>query len=156
MPVTAAVRELRSAGVEYEPFVYDYNTYPGAVGAAEYIGVDPHLTAKTIVFVAEDGAGVVVLMHGDLEVSTKKVARHLGTKRVVAADQSQGTRITGYVFGGTSPLGMRTNPPVVAQATLDDLDRVYVNAGSRGFVVGINPGDLMQLTNAQLTDVAAE
>lgn len=155
-PVTQAVRVLRKHGADYSEHVYDYDRYPGAEGAAEFVGVDPHLTAKTIVFVTEGGDGVVVLMHGDVEVSTKKLARALGAKTTRPATQREADRVTGYQFGGTSPLGMRSNPPVIAQPTLADLEIVYVNAGSRGFVIGIDPRSLLELCAAKTVDVAVE
>lgn len=155
-PVTNAIRTLRQARVEFSEYLFDYERYPGAHGAAEYLGVDPHLTAKTIVFTTDTGGGAVVLMHGDLEVSTKKLARVLGVKSTRPATQREADRVTGYQFGGTSPLGMKTNPPVVAQETLPLLDLVYVNAGSRGFLVGISPITLIDLTGAIEADVAVD
>jgi Cys-tRNA(Pro) deacylase len=155
-PVTPAVRALRDAGVEYTEHVFDYRRYPGAHGAAEFLGVDAHLTAKTIVFSTDDGSGAVVLMHGDREVSTKKLARLMGVKSAAPATQREADRLTGYRFGGTSPLGMRSDPPVFAQTGLTDLDKVYVNAGSRGFLVGIDPTVLIEITNAVVADVATD
>lgn len=155
-PVTRAVRVLRDAGVAYTEHVFDYERHPGAEGAAEALGIDPHLTAKTIVFTTEAGDGVLALMHGDVEVSTKKLAREMGVKSVRPATQREADRLTGYQFGGTSPLGTRTELTVYAQATLADLEKVYVNAGSRGFLVGIAPETLFRLTGAQTADVAAD
>jgi Cys-tRNA(Pro) deacylase len=155
-PVTAAVRVLREAGVEYTEHVFDYERFPGAHGAAEFLGVDPHVTAKTIVFTTADGGGAVVLMYGDREVSTKKLARVLGVKSTRPATQREADSLTGYRFGGTSPLGMRSDPPVFAQTGLVDLDLVYVNAGSRGFLIGIDPHALIELTGARLADLATD
>ena len=101
-PSTNASRVLRAAGVGYTEHVFDYRRYPGAEGAAEYLGVDPHLTAKTIVFTTGRGPGLVVLMHGDLEVSAKKLARAVGVKTARPANQREANRITGYRFGGTA------------------------------------------------------
>ena len=155
-PVTPAVRVLRDAGAPFSEHIFDYRRYPGAEGAAEALGIDLHLTAKTIVFTTDAGDGVVALMHGDREVSAKKLARELGVKSVRPATQREADRFTGYRFGGTSPLGMRTDLPVFAHETLDGLDIIYVNAGSRGFLVGIAPGILFDLTGARLADVAAD
>lgn len=155
-PVTNAVRALREAGAEFEEFVFDYRRHPGAEGAAEALGVDLHLTAKTIVFTTDSGDGVVVLMHGDREVSTKKLARALEVKSVQPATQREADRFTGYRFGGTSPLGMKSDLPVFAQPTLADREVVYVNAGSRGFLIGIDPGTLIELTGAVLADLAVD
>ncbi len=153
--MTPAVRALRQSGVEYEGHVYDYDRFPGALGAAEYIGVDPHLTVKTVVFATSDGDGVIVLMHGDLEVSQKELARILDVKSTAPATQNQADRWTGYRFGGTSPLGTRTRLPVLAERSIADLPIVYVNAGSRGFVIGINAQELLDLCGARLVEVSA-
>lgn len=156
VPSTNAMRALRAAGAEYSPHVFDYRRFPGAAGAAEHLGVDLYEMAKTIVFVTDAGRGAVVLMHGDREVSVKKLARELGVKSVRPASAPEANRLTGYQFGGTSPLGMRNDIPVYAQESLADLSIVYVNAGSRGFLIGIEPHSLIDLTNAVLADVAVE
>lgn len=155
-PSTRAVQVLRSAGVEYTEHVFDYERYPGADGAAEYLGVHPHLTAKSIVFTTDTGEGVIALMHGDLEVSVKKLARAMGVKSVRPATQREADRFTGYRFGGTSPLGTRTELGVYAQRSLAGLDVVYVNAGSRGFLVGLDPDVLIELTGAVVADIAVD
>lgn len=155
--MTRAIRVLRDAGAVFDEHLFDYESHPGADGAARALGLDVHQTAKTIVFTTDDGGGgAVVLMHGDIEVSTKKLARIMGVKSVRPATQREADRITGYQFGGTSPLGMRSNPAVFAQDSLLDLDRVYVNAGSRGFLVGIDPRTLLEVTGAVIGDVAVE
>ena len=155
-PTTAAIRVLRHAGATYSEHIFDYERYPGAMGAAEALGIDPHLTAKTIVFTTDGRQGVVALMHGDLEVSTKKLSREMGVKSLRPATQREADRFTGYRFGGTSPIGMRTELPVFAQPSLADPDTVYVNAGSRGFLIGIDPVLLFDLTGARLADLAAD
>lgn len=154
-PVTAAVRRLRKAEVEYQPFIYDYRRYPGALGAAEAIGVGPHLTVKTIVLQTDAGDGVIVLMNGDREVSTKKMARLLGVKSTQPASQRNARRWTGYQFGGTSPFGTREELPIFAQTEIADLDAIYINAGSRGFVIRMSPADLVAVVNPKFVDVAA-
>jgi Cys-tRNA(Pro) deacylase len=153
-PNTPAIRAMRAAQISYTEYLYEYERYPGAHGAAEFIGIDPHLTAKTIVFATSDGEGVVVLMHGDLEVSTKKLARTLGVKSAEPATVEQGRRWTGYEFGGTSPLGLRTPLTILAERTLLDLPTVYVNAGSRGFVVGVDPVQLLKECAARMVEVS--
>lgn len=152
--MTPAVRVLKGAGVEYSEHLFDYMRHPDAEGAARFLGVEAYLTAKTIVFVTEVGGGVVVLMHGDVEVSTKKLARVMGAISTRPATEREGRHLTGYQFGGTSPLGMRRKNPVLAQETLIALETVYVNAGSRGFIIGIDPRVLVDLTGARLADVA--
>jgi Cys-tRNA(Pro) deacylase len=131
--VTPAVRVLKGAGVEYSEHFFDYVRHPGAGGAARVPGVETHLTAKTIVFVTEVSSGVVVLMHGDKEVSTKKLARVMGVKSARPATEEEGRQLTGYQFGGTSPLGMRREHPVLAEETLIALETVDVSRRQRGF-----------------------
>lgn len=155
-PVTQAVRALRDAGVEYTEHPFDYRRHPGAEGASTALGIDLHHTAKTIVFTTDEGGGAVVLMHGDYEVSTKKLARVMGVKSIRPATQREADRLTGYRFGGTSPLGMRSSPPVFAHQTLTSLERVYVNGGSPGFLVGIDTATLLDLTEAQVADLAVD
>lgn len=155
-PTTQAVRALRDAGVEYSEHLFDYKRFPGAEPAAEALGLDPHQTAKTIVFTNDEGDGAVVMMHGDAEVSAKKLARLLDVKTVRPATQREARKMTGYQFGGTSPLGMRTDPPVFIQESLTTLDEIYVNGGSRGFLIGIDPGMLVELTGAIADDIAVD
>jgi len=154
--VTQAIRVLRQADVTYSAHVFDHERHPGAEGAARALGLDVHQTAKTIVFTTDDGGGAVVLMHGDLEISTKKLARVMRVKSVRPATQREADRVTGYRFGGTSPLGMRSAPPVFAQESLLGLNTVYVNGGRRGFLIGIAPGTLIEITRAIVGDVAVD
>ncbi|MCI0426329.1 MAG: Cys-tRNA(Pro) deacylase [Actinobacteria bacterium] len=153
-PVTNAVRAMRAADIRYEPFVYDYERHPGALGAAEAIGVDPHLTVKTIVLETSEGEGVIVLMNGDHEISTKNLARLLGVKSVHPASLQRGRRWTGYEFGGTSPFGTRQKLRTFINAEIAGMDRVYVNAGRRGFVVGLAVSDLIRALSPEPADLA--
>ncbi len=153
-PVTTAIRAIRNAGIDYEPFLFDYDRYPGAIGAAQALGIDPHLTVKTIVFEASDGQGVIALMNGDYEVSTKALARHLGVKTVKPATADRARRWTGYEFGGTSPFGTRETLRLVAHTEIPTIETIYLNAGSRGFLVAINPGDMIRVLEPAIVDLA--
>ena len=154
IPATPAVDILRSAEVDYTTHLFDYGTHPGAMGAAEALGVEPSCTAKTIVFTTSEHRGVIVVMHGDREVSTKKLASTLGVKSVRPSSIDEAKAWTGYVFGGTSPLGLRKSLPVMIESSLLDLERVYVNAGRRGFLVGLDPSDLARLCEGVPVEVA--
>lgn len=152
--MTPAVRAMRDAGLEYSEHLFDYQTHPGALGAAEAIGVDPHEVVKTLVMAIDAGNGVLVLMHGDRKVSTKSLARLLGAKRAGPAPANQARRWTGYEFGGTSPFGTRRRLPVYAEKTIADLPRAYLNAGRRGFLVGLDPKPMLADLEAKLVNVA--
>lgn len=139
IPVTAAVRFLRSKGVDFNPHLFDYVEKGGTRYSADALGVDEHSVVKTLIFETSDGKPVAVLMHGDLEVSEKNLARRLGVKSVAPASPDKAGRWTGYVFGGTSPFGLRTAMPIFAEETIFDLEKIYINGGKRGFLVEISP-----------------
>jgi Cys-tRNA(Pro) deacylase len=154
IPSTPAVRELRRLDVPFEPYLYDYEAGGGTRQFADLFDVDEHAVIKTLVLEDDDGTPLIVLMHGDREVSLKAVARVRGAKRcaMCAADQAQ--RHTGYLVGGTSPFGTRKRMPILAQETIAGLGRVWVNGGSRGFIVGVSATDLVESLGVTLVDVA--
>jgi Cys-tRNA(Pro) deacylase len=141
-PITPAVRLLRERGIPFEPLLYDYEEHGGAPHAAEVLGVPLHNVVKTLVMESDGRKPLLVLMHGDLEVSTKQLARALQVKRVMPCDVHTAQRHTGYMVGGISPLGTRTPMPVYAESTVLELPRIYLNGGKRGFLVALSPADL--------------
>lgn len=153
-PVTPAVRAIRQAGIDYTAHLFDYARFPGAKGAADALGIDLHETVKTIVFQTSDGGGVIALMNGDHEVSTKTLARLMGVKTVEPAPAQLAKKWTGYEFGGTSPFGTRTPLPVYCHEEITTLDRIYINGGSRGFLVEMSTTDLMGLLRPTVAALA--
>ena len=141
-PMTTAVRLLLEKKVEFRPHEYVYEERGGTGHSASALGVSEHEVVKTIVMATDEGKPLIVLMHGDREVSTKQLARILNVKRVEPCDESTATRHTGYVFGGTSPFGTRHSLPVYVERSIFDLQRMFINGGKRGFLVEINPADL--------------
>jgi Cys-tRNA(Pro) deacylase len=154
-PVTPAVRVLRVKGVEFEPHLYDYEERGGTRHSAESLGVAEHAVVKTLVMETEGRKALIVLMHGDREVSTKQLARALGVKTVRPCKPETAQKHTGYVVGGTSPLGTRVKLPVYAERTIFELPRVYVNGGKRGFLVSLDPRALRALLPIEEVEVAA-
>ncbi len=148
-PITTAVRQLRAAGVNFTPRLYNYVEHGGTRVSSESLGVPEHSVIKTIVLETDQKQPLLVLMHGDLEVSTKQLARAIGVKHVelCAADVAQ--RHTGYQFGGTSPFGTRKKLPVYAEKTIFDLPMIYINGGKRGFLVEIDPKELKRVVGAE-------
>jgi Cys-tRNA(Pro) deacylase len=153
-PVTPAVRLLREKKVEFEPHLYDYVERGGTRHSAEELGVDEHAVVKTLVMETEAHKPLIVLMHGDREVSTKNLARHLGVKSVHPCDFAQAQRHTGYLVGGTSPFGTRAHLPVYVERTIFELPVIYINGGKRGFLVSIDPKVLRDLLPVEEVDVA--
>ena len=108
---------------------------------------------KTIVLQNEAKKGLVVVMHGDKQISTRNLARDLGMKHIEPADPKQANKWTGYLVGGTTPFGMKTRLPVYVEKSIWDLEKVYINGGKRGFIIGISPQALRTL-NPQDVQVA--
>jgi len=155
-PITPAVRLLREKKVEFEPHLYDYVERVGTRHSAEELGVDEHTVVKTLVMEAEAHRPFLVLMHGDREVSTKNLARHMGVKSVHPCDFAQAQKHTGYLVGGTSPFGTRIHMHVYAERTIFDLPLIYINGGKRGFLVSIDPKVLKDVLHAEEVEVAIE
>jgi Cys-tRNA(Pro) deacylase len=144
-PATPAVRVLRNAGVPFTEHLYRYEEHGGTSVSARELGVDEHEVIKTLVMEDDTGAPLIVLMHGDLEVSTKQLARAIGCKHVEPCRPDVANRHSGYLVGGTSPFGTRKTLRVYVERSILDLPRIYINGGARGFLVGIAPGDLVRV-----------
>ena len=145
---------LREHGVAYTEHPYTYEPRGGTAVSAREIGVDEHAVIKTLVMEDDRRRPMVVLMHGDREVSTKSLARFLGVKHVAACDPAVADRHSGYQVGGTSPFGTRRAMPVYMERTISGLAYVYVNGGRRGYLVGIAPADMTRVLQPVLVDVA--
>jgi Cys-tRNA(Pro) deacylase len=141
-PVTPAVRLLRQHGVEFEPHLYDYVEHGGTTRSSSELGVPEHQVVKTLVFETEARKPLIVLMHGDKQVSAKQLARHMGTKSVAPCKPEVAEKWTGYQVGGTSPFGTRTKLPVYVERTILEEPRIWINGGKRGFLVAIAPAAL--------------
>lgn len=155
-PITSAIRALRQAEVNFEPHLYAYVEKGGTGESARQLGVDEHAVIKTIVFETNEKKPLIVLMHGDREVSTKTLARHLGVRSIEPATPERANKWTGYIIGGTSPFGTKTKIPIYAEASIFDLERIYINGGKRGFLISINPKVLSNLLDPTLVEIALE
>jgi Cys-tRNA(Pro) deacylase len=153
VPVTPAVRFLRERKLEFVPRLYKYVEKGGTSESARQLGVDEHAVVKTLVFETNEGRALIVLMHGDKEVSTKNLARHLGVKSVVPVTPEKALRITGYLVGGTSPFGTKSKIPVFVERTIFELERIYINGGKRGFLVEIEPAVLEEALSVEKVSV---
>ncbi|HQZ94981.1 MAG TPA: Cys-tRNA(Pro) deacylase [Pyrinomonadaceae bacterium] len=153
-PVTPAVRFLREKKVQFTPRLYDYVEKGGTGESARQLGVDEHAVVKTLIFETNEKNPLIVLMHGDKLVSTKNLARHIGVKSVEPATPDRASKHTGYLVGGTSPFGTRTAMPVYVEASIIELDKIYINGGKRGFLVEIEPGDLKRVLSVEEVEVA--
>jgi Cys-tRNA(Pro) deacylase len=151
---TPATAFLRKKSVTFTEHPYDYVEHGGTKVSAERLGVSEHAVVKTLVMEDEDKKPLVILMHGDREVSTKNLARQIGKKRVEPCKPEVAERHSGYQVGGTSPFGLRKPMPVYVEKSILDLPRIYINGGKRGFLVGIDPKELVRVVGAKAVDVA--
>jgi Cys-tRNA(Pro) deacylase len=151
---TPATAMLRAAGVAFTEHPYDYVEHGGAAESSRQLGVPLHEVVKTLVMQDERAQPLVVLMHGDREVSTKSLARAIGCKSVEPCKPDVAQRHSGYLVGGTSPFGTRKAMPVVVQASVLELPRILINGGRRGYLVGIAPRVLVDLLGANAVECA--
>lgn len=138
-PITPAIRVLRENKVEFEPHVFEYVEKGGTKHSADVLQVDEHAIIKTLVFETNEKKPLIVLMHGDLQVSTKELARTLKVKAVAPVSPEKAQRLTGYLVGGTSPFGVKTKMPIYVEKTIFNLPKIYINGGKRGFLVSLDP-----------------
>ena len=146
---TPATQLLRRHGVNFTEHVYDYVEHGGTAESARQLGVPEHEVVKTLVMQDERGQALIVLMHGDKQVSTKKLARQIGAKSVEPCAPDVAQRHSGYIVGGTSPFGTRKTMPVWVEHSVLGLARICINGGRRGFLVGLAPEVLTRLLEAK-------
>ena len=152
-PITTGVRFLREHQVPFVPRLYEYEAKGGTAVSARELGVEEHRIVKTLVMEIDPKHPLIVLMHGDKEVSTKQLARFLDVKAVAPVSEQTAFRLTGYQVGGISPFGTKQKLPVYAERTIFALDRILINGGKRGFLVEIDPAELKRTLSADEVDV---
>ncbi|MFN7978713.1 MAG: aminoacyl-tRNA deacylase [Vicinamibacterales bacterium] len=153
---TPAVHALRKHGLAFTEHEYRYEHKGGTAVSSRELGVDEHHVVKTLVMEDETKAPLIILMHGDREVSTKNLARQTGRKVVKPCAPDVAERHTGYQVGGTSPFGTRRALPIYIERTILDLGRIYLNGGRRGFLVSLDPKAAATALGATPVDVAVE
>ena len=144
-PMTTAVRELKEKDIAFVPHFYNYVEHGGTKVSSDSLNVPEHAVIKTLVMETDEHKPLLVLMNGDLEVSTKQLARIIGVKHVDLCSAEAAQRHTGYQFGGTSPFGTRKRLPVYAEKNILDLPKIYINGGKRGFLVEVNPQEMKKI-----------
>lgn len=154
--VTQAERVLRAHGVAYTEHPYRYEEKGGTAASSRELGVDEHAVIKTLVMEDDQRAPLVVLMHGDRQVSTKNLARQIGARGVQPCAPEIADKHSGYQVGGTSPFGTKRKMPVYVERTILELPRVYLNGGRRGFLVALAPQEIVRVLGATPVDVATE
>lgn len=153
-PVTAAVRALRAAKVDFSDHLYEYEEKGGTAVSSRELGVGEHEVIKTLVFCDDKGKPIIVLMHGDLQVSARELARVARVRSAEPCRPEVAEKHTGYRVGGTSPFGLRKPIPIYAEASIRELDRIYINGGARGYLVSLSVADLERVLAPEWVEVA--
>ena len=153
-PVTMATRLLRERKAEYEPKLYKYEDKGGTAVSARELGVDEHYVIKTIIMEDDTKEPFIVLMHGDMSISEKNMARIRGVKTVKPCLPATADKHSGYMVGGTSPFGTKRPMKVYIEKTILSLDKIYINGGKRGFLIVIKPSVLTDILDWQAVEVA--
>ncbi len=153
-PTTQAIRTLKQSGVDFSMHFYKYEERGGTTVAAKELNVDEHMVVKTLVMETDNGDPFVILMHGDKQVSTKALARTLGVKTVKPCEPQTAHKHTGYFVGGISPFGTRKSIKVYVESSILKLGTIYINAGKRGLLTEISPGDLKKILALTPVNVA--
>jgi Cys-tRNA(Pro) deacylase len=151
---TPATAFLKAHGVAFTEHPYEYVEHGGAQHSAEVLGFDPFTVVKTLVMEDEKARPLVVLMHGNRKVSTKNLARQIGAKSVEPCKPEVANRHSGYLVGGTSPFGTRKAMPVYVEESILSLPRIVLNGGRRGYLVGIDPREVVRLLGAKPVNCA--
>ena len=154
-PVTQAVRVLRAAGVPFQGHIYTYVDGGGTAQVASSLGVDEHRVVKTLIMEDERRNPLIVLMHGDRQVSTQALARAIGAKRIIPCDPKVADKHSGYQVGGTSPFGTRRQMPVYCEAGIAALPQIYINGGKRGYILSLATADALRVLSPTLVAMAS-
>jgi Cys-tRNA(Pro)/Cys-tRNA(Cys) deacylase len=140
------MRYLREHDVPFVEHRYEHRV-KGAAYAAEALGLDPAMVAKTLV-AQVGGSFAFALVPGDRELSLRGLARAAGAATASLAAERDAQRLTGYQIGGISPFGSRTELPVYAVAEWLERERVALNGGARGVIIELAGADLGRLLAA--------
>ena len=152
--MTNAIRVLRENKADFILRPYNYEEKGGTAVSARELGVDEHLVIKTLVMEDDNRKPLIILMHGDKQVSTKALARVLGVKSINPCEPATAAKHTGYVVGGTSPFGTRKTVPVYVERTILDLRKIYINAGKKGLLAEMAPSELVRVLKPMPVEVA--
>ena len=151
---TPATAFLRRHGVAFTEHVYEYVEHGGTDESSRQLGVPEHQVIKTLVMQDERAQPLIVLMHGDRQVSTKNLARQIGAKSIEPCKPEVAQRHSGYQVGGTSPFGTKRAMPVYVEESVLARPSICITGGRRGFLVGIEPKLLVELLGAKTVNCA--
>ncbi len=153
--MTTAIRSLIEHKIVFTNHFYKYEEKGGTAVSSRELGVLEHHVIKTLIMETETRLPLIVLMHGDRQVSTKQLAREMGVKTVSPCDPDTANKHSGYMVGGTSPFGTKKKMPVFMEKTILELERIYINGGKRGYLVSVRPEDVVKVLSPRIVEITA-
>jgi len=152
---TRAIRYLNQKGIHFNVIEYDHDE-KGAEFAAKAIGFPLEKTIKTLVVDLGYKKYIFALLPGDTQLALKRLAKVCRVKRAALVDTAMAERLTGYFVGGISPFGAKQHLPVLMEKTLLEYDSVAINAGQRGVMLIIAPGDIVNVLDGNVAKIARQ
>ena len=149
---TRAVKFLKQKGIPFEIIKYSHEE-KGAEFAARAVEFPVERTIKTLVFNIGQKKYCFVLMPGDRQVALKRLAKVFSVKKADMVDTATAERLTGYRVGGISPFGSKQRLPVTMEKSLMAFEKILINAGQRGIMLMMNPGDIVDTLDCKIEDL---
>lgn len=156
--MTPAVQVAKSSGIKFALHEYEHRADAQSHGeeVASGLGISQDDVYKTMIVVIdkktkEMAVGIVPVSK---QLDFRALAKAAGTKKASLAPIEDAERTTGYIAGGTSPLGQKTKLPTFIDESIYNLETVYVSAGKRGLQIELAPQDLIELTDAKTAAIS--
>lgn len=150
---TNAMRMLDRQKIPYTYEEYECDEFTDGIQVADQLGYDHKVVYKKLVTTGKTGAHYVFVIPIEEEIDFKKAAKVVGEKSLEMLHLKELTKVTGYVRGGCTAIGMKKQFPTVIQQDAEELEKMYVSGGKLGMQIQLKPQDLKKATNAKFADV---
>lgn len=150
---TNAMRLLDRQKISYRVNEYECGEFVDGVTIADQLGQSYDISFKTLVTVGRSGQYYVFVLPVDREVDLKKAAKAVGEKNVEMLPVKEINRVTGYIRGGCTPIGMKKRFPTVVHESAGQLEEMIISGGRLGEQIILKPSDLLRVTGAKLADI---
>lgn len=150
---TNAMRILDKNKIAYEFIQYECDNFIDGLHTAQKTGAPVEQSLKTLVAQGKSRQYYVFVVPIAEEVHLKNAARAVGEKSIELIPVKEITKVTGYVRGGCSPLGMKKNFPTIIHVSAQYFDKIYISGGRLGTSIVLNPQDLARVTGAQFAPI---
>lgn len=150
---TNAMRILDRLKISYEYTTYECDEFTDGVQVADKLGYPHELVYKTLVTIGKSGGYYVFVIPIEAEIDFKKAARTVKEKSLEMLHLKDLTKVTGYIRGGCTAIGMKKQFPTVIQESAKELEQIHISGGRLGMQLKLSPFDLQEAANAEFADV---